>query len=162
MNLFSNEKIITASEGNDITLTNYRLNYCYKGWGNSSYESIFLEDIALIKSVYKSRMLFLYVAGLLLLIAGYTSYISSGDIYGAGFGGRDNDAALISLVAAVVLVILWFISRVRIIAVFSSAGEAIELYVPTWNYEESTRFLDNVQLAKAQRVFGLYKEEVGA
>ena len=73
MNLFSNEKIITASEGNDITLTNYRLNYCSKGWGNSSYESIFLEDIALIKSVYKSRMLFLYVAGLCLLIAGYTS-----------------------------------------------------------------------------------------
>lgn len=71
INLFSNEKIITASNGDEITLTNYRVNYNF-------------------------------------------------------------------------------------------SGESIELFVPQWNYEETIRFMDNVQLAKAQRVFGLYKEDVGS
>ena len=154
--LFSNEKIITISEGEQVTVTNYRVNYTFKTWGHSSYESIFLENISLVRTFYKSRPIFLYLAGLALLLAIITWY---NDEPGFTNANVDNVLALSLIGSAIIFVIIWSITRPRIITLYSDSGQRIELNVPQWSSEEAISFLDIVQLTKAQRVFELYSAD---
>lgn len=156
--LFSDERKITASGGDQLVLTNYRVNYSFNNWGSSSYESIFLEDISLVKTQYKSRMLYLYLAGLAVLAGLFKKYNNPQSMYDSG---SNDDMVVFSFAIALILTILWFISRSRTIELYSHSGQSIELLVPQWNREEAMSFLETVQLTKAQRVFELYKEEVG-
>lgn len=155
LTLFSNEKVVFASKGEEITLTNYRINHQLKIQGHFQYESIFLEDISLVKMIFKSSMLYLYLAGIALLLGLFKAYEDARASY---YSADHSDIKIMLFVAAVILAILWLISRSRMIEVCSHSGKCIVLNVSDASHEDAISLLEIIQLTKAQRTLELYRE----
>lgn len=60
--LLDGEEIISQSNNNLITLTNYRLRYTDSSWGHSLIVSLLLEKISSIHVKYESKPIFIWMA----------------------------------------------------------------------------------------------------
>lgn len=154
LSLFSNEEIITRSGGDEITLTNYRINYSYKEWGASVYTTIFLEDISSLHTSFKSNFAFLLLSIFTAIVAFFLFQNSD------GYSTSSSMAPFACVVLAIIFLFLWFRSKRRTIEIYSNGGKPIILYINSWSYEQAITFLEAVQLSKAQRTFTLFKESV--
>lgn len=112
-NLLEGETVILSSDRGILSVTNARVIYDDQSSGRSRYVSIMHQSVASCGLVTNSYPLFLFFGGLAAL---------------AGFATED-DPRVWSFVAALVLVVLYFVTRSAVLKISSMGGESI--IVPT-------------------------------
>ena len=142
MNLLPNEIDIDITNNSGIGLTNYRIYKIDKDlWGNSQMISIFLEDISSIEVKYKNYIILLILAVIVVL---YGFFESHGDL-------------LYSLGLAGLLVLIWFVTRKHVISIASNGGAVRDNLIAGIGKDSISKFIDQVSLAKFNRVNDLHK-----
>lgn len=141
MMLLSNESELVSSNEGKIILTNQRIHMSDKEWGNEYNITIFLEDISSIEMHYKSNMIF-FMLGVVAGLFCFYSYAS----------GNDSGAGGISLIATIVLFVLYWVSRKHIVSITSHGGKALNFEAASLPEYEMQKFLAKVQEAKLQRI----------
>ncbi len=147
MQLQPNEQVIITSDDKKVILSNYRLCSTFKEWGHSSVIFINLEDISSIQSVYKSVVLFLLLAGICGL-GGAFVFFTMHDMEPQG---------LAAIGIGLFFLILWFATRKRIISIHPDGGKPLEFEANSMKEAQVLDFLEQVQLAKTNRINTLYK-----
>lgn len=143
--LFPNENKILTSNSNNIILTNYRIHMAEKELGRSYGITIFLEDISSVQLLYKSNFGLLILALLSTLVLLYS--LSTGK----------SDMIMGSLLAGLLLLLLWFLSRKHIVSIHPDGGKPLEFEVGQMPGQQIENFVNKLQLAKAERMSELSK-----
>lgn len=137
MNTVQGERVLLESSGKVLTLTSHRVRYEAKASGHSKVIGITLDAVASCGLVTRSYPVLLAIAGL----AGIGGLVSR--------NGSSNGSLL--FVAAVILVLAYFITRSAVIEV-ASAGERIRVSAKGMSRESLMEFIDNVEAAKLRFV----------
>lgn len=114
--LLKDEHIITQSDSKTLTLTNLRLRYSTSSWGRSNITNFLLESVSAVEVKYKSKSHYILIA-ILSIIGGLI----------AGAEIRD-DYAVLGVGLGVFLLILYVISRKRVLSISSSGGIQIHFH----------------------------------
>jgi hypothetical protein len=131
--LIHGEKVLMTSDKNVLTLTNYRVRFDQAATGASNYISICLDCVASCGLVNRSRPLLLVIAAVV------------------GIGGiaqNNNDLRVGSIIAAMILVGAYFITRKAVIAISSNGGEQIMAPVKGMSREATIEFLEALDDAR--------------
>lgn len=166
MNLLHNEKIISISNGDKLTLTTHRVRFEYssaslmaiiikalQGQGdepakrNRNFISIFLEQITSIEYRYRSFRIFAILALLSVLGAIYL-FKENPD--------RNSGQAIAALLLALIFIILYYLTRKHIIQINTAKGTADFDLVVT-HRDIVTQIIDQIDQAKNNRVLYLHK-----
>lgn len=139
MQLLQNEEVIVSSNGDKIILTNQRIHQEDKQWGRSYQLTIFLGNISSIEMLYKSNPVFLVLAAI-----GFVFAIMYNSPYDSGVRSG-------SFIFALVLLILWFFSKSRVVTIASNGGAKLNFRVEGMNSEAVDGFIDKVLEAKGNR-----------
>lgn len=150
MLLLPTESEILNSNNNKIILTDHRIHMNQKGWGDSYDITIFLEDMSSIEVRYNSSIAF--------LILSIASSIFTALIYFNLDSYSKNESFLVyTLLAAILFIILYWLSRRHVISITSNSGKAINFQINRMSDDEIEDFLFKVQEAKNTRILFLYK-----
>ncbi|MCH2135790.1 MAG: hypothetical protein MK101_04310 [Phycisphaerales bacterium] len=133
------EQVIMSSNGDMLMLTTRRVIYLDSKMHQTTWHSISLEQVASCSMHARANPILLGLAAIA-LIAGLV-FLSN----------REEDAAGISLGAAVLLVLGYFFSRRATIIIASAGGEAISVPVRGMGKDKVLDFLNTVDAAIAQR-----------
>ena len=137
MELLQNEKIILVSNGGSVVLTDQRIFVSNKEYFGKSYEIIiFLEDISSIEVSYKSSIIFLILAGVLLLGGQYFPDIPDNGI----------------IIATLILIALWWLTKKRLIIISSNGGGKALIPVSFVSKKEVKEFILQVSKTKSERI----------
>ena len=135
--LFSDEKIITQSDGNLITLTDYRIRYTDKEWGRAYIISILLRNVSSIQIRSRSRWYF-FVIGVLILLFSLNYFLFS---YPGVIEG------IIGLVVGSVFIYLYLRSRKHYLTISSNGGNDINFFIQDMKQETVIDFVNRVEKA---------------
>jgi hypothetical protein len=149
MTLFSNEHVISSSNGGKIILTDQRIHMNETEWGKSYKITLALEDISSIEYLYKSNILWLVLAGISLLFAGAT-YIN-GD-------SSQQGISVYGFAGALLFFIFWVFSKKQMVSITPNGGKSLQFMTENMKEDVVEEFLYKVQLTKAQRIYSLYNE----
>jgi hypothetical protein len=127
-----------------LILTTHRVRQETQDWGEANIRSILLEDVAFCAGGYLSYPVLLVVAGLAALISLILAARVGPAVIGAG------------AFAALLLVILYFLTRRQFIRV-SSAGGAIEIGFRNVPFQKVKAMLDDIEAAKNNRYLMLVR-----
>lgn len=137
--LLDNEKVITQSDGNVITLTNLRLRYSDSQWGKAHIVSLLLESISSIEIHFRSKTI-LVILAVLAIIGGLVAGANGEEEFiGAGFG------------TAVVLIILYLFSRKHYLTISSDGGGKIHFHTKGMKREKVEDFINQLESAIKNR-----------
>ncbi len=131
--LLPGEKVLMSSDRDILTLTNYRVCLNQAAKGASNYISIALDCVASCGLVTKANPLLLVIAA----ICGIIGITQSQDNirYGLLFG-------------ALILVIIYFVTRSAVIVISSNGGEKIIAPVKGMSRKNILEFLEAVEEAR--------------
>lgn len=131
--LLPGEKVLMSSDRNILTLTNYRVRLNQAARGASNYISIALDCVASCGLVTRAKPLLLGIAA----------------ICGAIGITQNKDEIRYSLfLGAVILVVIYFVTRSAVIAISSNGGEKITSSVKGMSRESILEFLEAVEEAR--------------
>ena len=131
--LLPGEKVLMSSDRNILTLTNYRVRLNQAARRASNYISIALDCVASCGLVTRAKPLLLVIAA----------------ICGAIGITQNKDEIRYSLfLGAVILVVLYFVTRSAVIAISSNGGEKITSSVKGMSRESILEFLEAVEEAR--------------
>ncbi len=137
--LLENEAIISQSKNALFVLTNYRVRHKIKNAGNESLCSIFLEKISAIETQYKSYPILLVLGIFLGCIGAY--FLME----------RGMDLGQIGFVAGGLLILIYLLSRKRVILITSDGGAKISFQTRGMRKEAIANFIYDVEKAKNER-----------
>jgi len=131
--LLNDEKKLFTS-GDQLMLTNYRIVKTDEVMGENYRIDIFLENISSIESLYKSYLILLVLAVILLI---------GGSYFGSTIGG---------FVLGIVFALLWWFTRKRLIIVKPNGGKPLKIFIKHMSKEEVNDIIFNIEEAKLNRV----------
>ncbi len=131
--LLPGEKVLMTSDKEVLTLTNYRVRFDQAATGASNYISICLDCVASCGLVTRSRPLLLIIAAIIGII---------------GIAQNNNDLKVGSIIAAMILIGAYFITRKAVIAISSSGGEQIMAPVKGMSRDAIIEFLEMLDDAR--------------
>lgn len=134
--LFNDEKIITQSDGNLITLTNYRIRYTDKEWRRAFIVSILLKNVSSIQIKFKSNLILL---GLAIIVLSAT--------IGIALGGASGDVLIYGFVAGLILIAIYFSTRKHYLTISSKGGDKINFYTKGMGQDKVIDFVNRVEKA---------------
>lgn len=134
--LFSDEKIITQSDGNLITLTNHRIRYTDQEWGRAYIVSILLKNVSSIQIRFKSRIFILLIA-----------IIEIGITFGVLANSNNGYEFIIGIVIGVILLSVFFTSRKHYLTVSSKGGHHINFFTKGMKQDSVIDFVNRVEKA---------------
>ena len=134
--LFNNEKIISQSDGDLITLTNYRIRYTDKELGHAYIVSILLKNISSIQIRFKSRLYLLLIAILEIAIT-----------FGVLANSDNGYEFIIGIVIGVILLSVFFASRKHYLTISSKGGHKINFFTKGMKQESIIDFVNRVEKA---------------
>lgn len=138
--LFEGESLITQSGDKTISLTSHRIRYNANSTGNAYIVSIMLEKISSIEIRYTSWIIVL-VIGVILLAGGIL------------LGSQNNgDAMVVGIVAGLVCILLYFITRKHIVSIASDGGAKINFQTKGLKREAILEFINKIEVAKAKKL----------
>lgn len=149
MTLFSNEHIISSSNGGKIILTNQRIHMNDTEWGKSYKITIALEDISSIEYLYKSNILWLALAIISGIMGGLT-YVNG--------ASAEQELVLYFFGGALFFLLLWALSKRQTVSITPNGGKPLQFLTENMREEAVEDFLYQLQLSKAQRIWSLYNE----
>ncbi len=136
-NLIRNERIISSSDDNTISLSNYRITYHTKGSGNANLNSIMLDKISSVEMKYESSPWLLIVAIVSGVLAGYAFAVN-----------HDDGPLFIGGLISVICVILYFASRRHLVTITPDGGSKIKFYSKGMSSEAHMKFINNIHEAR--------------
>lgn len=134
--LLPEETIVTSLDKDNLTLTTKRVRYNSVVWGNSNLISITLQSIASCGLVTKSWPVLLIFALLAFLVS--LSLLGSSEF-------------VMPLIAAVVLLGIYFFTRRSVISIASNGGEVILVPIKRMKREDIISFIEAVEREKLNR-----------
>jgi len=142
MHFLSDEDLIVSSNENKVILTNLRIHLSDREWGRSYSNTLFLEDISSIEVRYRSNIIFLGLGILGLL---------------AWLGVATNESvstqqSMLYLGVALVLLVLYWLSRKHVISISPNGGKSINFEVSNMDSLQIEDFVGKVQEAKLSRL----------
>lgn len=142
MHFLSDEDLIVSSNENKVILTNLRIHLSDSEWGRSYSNTLFLEDISSIEVRYRSNIIFLGLGILGLL---------------AWLGVATNESvstrqSMLYLGVAIVLLVLYWLSRKHVISISPNGGKSINFEVSSMDSLQIEDFVGKVQEAKLSRL----------
>lgn len=141
MKLMQDEKIILESDNKKLSLTTHRIRYIQNvGWGQTHITSMLLENLDACKMRHIVQKLWLYLAVLIVLIAGIVE----------GLKIRDMHPFVPSLILAVIFYFIFFITRKAVITLYAGDATA-DILTKGMSLEIITDFIDEVEKAKNKR-----------
>ncbi|MBL4676901.1 MAG: hypothetical protein JKY70_11965 [Mucilaginibacter sp.] len=140
MKLLENENILTTADDNTVVLTNYRVrSVASKAWGHSQTTSIMLEKISSVQLVYLSFPVLLVLSGITGLVA-------------IGLMSNSGESPLIFVIATILFIAGYFGSRRHVCSIASDGGAKIIFTIKGINKEQVQGFVENVELAKHNKM----------
>jgi hypothetical protein len=137
--LFPGERLISQSIDGDVNLTTHRILYEHKSWGQSSQESILLEDIIFCENKPRKRQqAWLVALGVLLIIVAI--FITSAKI-------------IALLVGSFCLAIYW--KTEKEVLVVASAETKIKIRVEGMRQQKIIEFVNKIEQARGERIIDL-------
>lgn len=146
MKFLQDEQLITASNGNRITLTNKRIQMKDEVLGKAYTIIIFLEDISSTEVQYKSYVILLFL-GVLSVLGGLLTGSSSNNV-SAMAGG---------IILGVIFLAIWWFTRKHIVSISSNGGSRMNFGVEGMDSSKIEEFINTLHDAKANRVQSLAK-----
>jgi len=134
MELLANEKTILTSNNNRVVLTDHRIIINDERLGQAYGITIFLEDISSIENSYKSKLIYLILAGIIFI---GTMYLRMGS-YG--------------LLGGLLFLFLWFVTRKHMIVISSNGGSSADILATYVSKQGVKEFIHQVVKAKAERI----------
>jgi hypothetical protein len=131
--LLTGEKVLMTSDKEVLTLTNYRVRFDQAARGASNYITICLDSVASCGLVTKSRPLLLVLAAIIVI---------------GGVAQNDSGLKVMSILAAIILVGAFFVTRKAVIAISSNGGEQIIVPVKGMSRDEIIAFLEMLDDAR--------------
>jgi membrane protein insertase Oxa1/YidC/SpoIIIJ len=155
MTLLNNEKILSASDNQEVVLTNFRINKEVKSFFSSSYQTIFLEHISTIEKGNKRVSNFIKWA----FYSAFTAFVF---LVLQNIVIIENEIILefglfISFLSFILNLIFFFLSKRRFILIESNGGSAIEINVRGMQDKNIEDFMTKILEAKSQRFNELKK-----
>lgn len=144
--LFPNERVLTQSDNEAVTLTTHRILYEYKDWGKSYNQNIMLEHITSTENYSKSNVLLLILA------------ILSGICSTAVMAGTP-EIGLILILTGLVLYRLYRRSRKNLILI-SSPSTRMTINVGGMKREMVLTFINKVEQAKCARLSSIGASQI--
>ncbi|MBA3828991.1 MAG: hypothetical protein H0X33_08650 [Taibaiella sp.] len=144
MKMQPNEILIMSSDRGIVELSNLRIGSDFKDLGYQKSVVIYLEDISSIQVISKNYVAYIAVA----ILAGLYTFLA--------LSQNSNGPALLGFSLAAIMVIIWWVTRKRIIAIYPNGGRPLEMEANRMRSEEIKDFIEKVQLAKTQRLQTLY------
>jgi hypothetical protein len=135
-----NESVLIETEGKTLALTSHRVRYQSEAVGNTTIRSIMLEELASCAMVHSSNIILLILAGVCFL-GGLFVYASQ---------PRADGALVFGVLLAVVLVIAYFASRRKVLAL-ASAGTTITVNMRGMKLDTVKNFIEQTEAAKNKR-----------
>jgi len=146
MTLFPNEQELISSNGHKVVLTSQRIHMNSQSWGHAYQVTLFLEDISSVRLLYTSKTIFIAIAVLFFLYSLLAALLSDGS----------SPPLILALIAGLVCLVLWGLSRKHIVSIHPHGGRPLEFEVNAISGLQLENFLHKLQWAKAQRVNKLY------
>lgn len=137
--LLPNEEIITKSEKNIVTLTNYRIRYSDIEFGKAHIVSILLEKVSSVEVHYRSKVTLLYLA-VILGLAGLVLLSSNESI------------AILSLVGSGLSFIFYALSRKHYLTIESVGSNKINFQIQGMKRDMILKFVNQVEEAVKERM----------
>jgi hypothetical protein len=136
--LLENESVILDldNENEEFLLTSERVRHSKKGWGYNNLTSIQLKEISSISIYYRSYIIFIILA----LISGIYSLITF-------FNEGETRFITFSLSFSLLMIIIFFFTRKRIITINASNGK-IEYLIKDNDKVGLPEIMDKIELAK--------------
>jgi hypothetical protein len=125
----NNEKAIIKSDTGEFLLTNRKVRFTVKYWGQMSVTSIMLNKISSVEFKFQSSYIFLALA-VITLIIGYFSGNQDGLLYGIALG--------------IIFAIIYFITVKKVI-IISSHSSSITLSVKKIGHKHAIEFIDQLE-----------------
>jgi hypothetical protein len=144
MNPLQGEAVLLQVAGNKLTLSSHRVRYESDALGSAEIKSIMLEEVTSIAMVYSSNVTFLVLAAISLIV-GFV--VAAND-------PRMQGALVIGVIAAIVLAVLFFVSRRQTLS-FASAGATITVNTQGMKLDAVKELIERAEAAKNERfLFG--------
>lgn len=137
--LLEGEEIITQSDNNIVTLTNWRIRYTDSEYTRAHIVSILLEKISSIEIHYSSQILYLIVG-----------------VLAAGFGvvillSESSELGIFIAIVGLILIALYFSSKRYLITISSDGGAKINFQAKGMNKDSILDFVNKVEKATDKR-----------
>ena len=133
--LFENEKIISQSDGNIITLTNLRIRYSLTGVSQEHIISIFLDKISSIESRYSSKYVFLYLSIFGFITSAYFLL------------NETSDVGMLFAIVSIGLLYMYFKSRKHFITITTDGSNQLNFQVDGMKNSLILDFISQVEEA---------------
>ena len=137
--LFDNERIITQSDRDLITLTNLRIRYSDDVWGKSHVISLLLEKVSSVEIHYRSKPILL-VLGILSVIVGV--FLES--------NGAEGSIAVFGVIGFV-FILLHIFSRKHFMTISSEGGSKINFHIKRMKHSKVLTFVNQLEGAIINR-----------
>jgi hypothetical protein len=131
--LLENERIITQSDQNIITLTNLRIRYSAKRMGKAHIVSMMLNKVGSIELKYQNNLLTVLIA-----LAGFLTALY-------GFIENDTNILLTGLIVAGISVYVYIKNRKHLISITSENGKEILFHTKGLRHEDILKFINQVE-----------------
>jgi hypothetical protein len=148
MNLLAHEEEILVSDENKVVLTTHRIQQTAKDWGTYNSTVFFLEDISSIELRAQNIPALLILGGLAFLLGFYMAIQA----------GSRSQEAIIFIIAGLVLIVIWLITKQRLIKITANSGRTMGIDARRLSQQKSEEFLDKLQQAKSNRIDWLFKK----
>jgi len=135
--LFENEKMITQSDNDLVTLTTHRIEYHSTSLGKEIITSIMLDKISSIEVNFSQAFWALIVGALSVLIGLYYGTINQGNIMISG------------LVIGIVFLLIFLFTRQHVIIISSDGGAKIKFEIKEMNDSTVLEFVNKIEKAKS-------------
>jgi hypothetical protein len=144
--LLKNEKVITTSSNQQITLTTHRLRKVLSASGSMVFTSILLRNISSIYMVATRKPIYLFFS----IIA----------FAGAAFMAieHNEEVALISGIIGAIFIIVYFLSKSHLITVTASDRTKISLLTKGMKNETVLDFINKIETAVIQETTTLIED----
>ena len=137
--LFESEEIVSQSEGEGITLTNFRLRYVNFQSGKAHMKSILLENLGSVEIEYKSKPLFILLATITGLAALF--FLLDGE----------SELLIITSFLTVVFISFYFVSRKHMVVILSKGGGKIDFHSKGLNSKNLMGFINSLEREAIKR-----------
>jgi len=135
--LFETEENITSSTDKRVILTNKRIWKLESGFGKARTTSIHLQKVSSVEIQYKS-WLWALIIGVFFIVAGLLAVL-----------GRSEEIAVLAVIAGVVLIILYLLSRRHLITVTSDGGTKLNILTKGMSSDDVLDFVNKIEQAKS-------------
>ena len=140
--LFSDEQIVSSSDGDRVVLTTHRICYEHQEWGRSYNQSIMLEHITSCENNSVNKYWLLIIAGFLVFFGFFTA--ANGNLV----------ALVVCGLIAVGLIVLHGFSRENLI-VIGSPSTKMRINVTGMDKAKVLSFVNKIEQTKHERLLTL-------